>query len=119
MPAKVHGSGARDRWITIEALTESQGGSGFPVESWSLLTQIWAMKEDARAIERFVADQLSAPYDTRWEIPYRLDMDPELVEVPKKRRLIVHNRVHDIIAANEIGRKRGIELLTQAGGLLE
>lgn len=115
------GSGHRDRWITVQALTETQDASHYPVESWATLTQVWAAKTDLRGLERFVfsADQQSAPYDTRWEIPYRPDMDPELVEIPKKRRLVVRGRVHEIVAAEEVGRKRGVLLMTLSGGLVE
>ena len=115
------GSGKRDRWITIQTLTESTGSSRYPVEEWNTLTQVWAEKRDIRGVERFVfsADQQSAPYDTRWEIPYRPDMDPELVNIPKHRRLVVRGRVHEIVAAAEIGRKRGVELMTLSGGLVE
>lgn len=121
MASTQHGSGTRDRWITIQWLTESVGASKYPVESWATLTEVWASKKDIRGVERFVfsADQQSAPYDTQWEIPYRPDMDPELVNVPKARRLVVKGRVHDIVDASEIERKRGVLLMTVAGGLLE
>lgn len=118
MPSKINGSGTRDRWITVQALTESVGASRRPVESWDTLLQVWAAKMDVGGRERLVADQLSAPYDTRWELPYSDAIDPELVDVRKTRRLVVSGRVHDIVSAQEIGRKRGVEVLTLAGGLL-
>jgi head-tail adaptor len=114
-------AGARDRLVTIQQLTESKGASNYPVETWSALTQVWAAKKDAKGVERFVhsVDQHSAPYDTTWELPYSVNWDPELVNVPKTRRLVVKGRVHDIVAANEVDRKRGVEIMTLAGGLLE
>lgn len=115
------GSGARDRWVTVQQLTESKGASNYPVEAWTDLRAVWAAKKDMKGSENFVpsADQHSAPYDTTWELPYSVDWDPELVNVQKKRRLVVKGRVHDIVAAGEVDRKRGVEVMTLAGGLLE
>ena len=107
-------AGERDRQITIQQLTESVGGTRFPVESWSTLATVFARREDLGGRERFMAHQLSAPYDTRWEIPYRLDMDPDEVDVPKKRRLVYKSRTYDIVSASMIGRYEGVELLTLA-----
>jgi SPP1 family predicted phage head-tail adaptor len=115
---KLKGSGARDRFITVQAMTEGVGASRRPVESWDDLMQVWATKTDMGGRERLMADQLSAPYDTKWEIPYSPDIDPELVDMRKSRRLVVSGRVHDIVSAQEIGRRRGVEVLTLAGGLL-
>jgi SPP1 family predicted phage head-tail adaptor len=114
-------SGARDRLVTIQALTEGKGDSNFPVDTWEDLAEVWAHKEDASARERFsfTANQETAPYDTRWTIPFMDAMDPELVNVRKARRLIVKGRVHDIVGATEIGRREGLELQTLAGGPAE
>lgn len=112
------GSGARDRQVTIQQGADSKGGSNFPVETWTDLAVVWAAKKEVRGLERFVADQVSAPFDAKWEIPYVASMDPDLIDVPKTRRLVVKGRVHDIVAAAEIGRRQAIELTTLSGGLL-
>lgn len=113
-------SGLRDRQVTIQLLTESQGASGYPVENWTTATPILvrASKDDAVGQERFAANQTTSPFDTTWQIPYLASMDPELVNVPKTRRIIYAQRVHDIVSASLIGLHRGIELKTLAGGLL-
>lgn len=115
-------AGRRDRLVTVQQLTEARAGSGFPGESWTELCEVWANKVDAttaeRSRERFVNDQESAAYETTWTLPYRADLDPELVDVPKTRRLVVRGRVHDIIRAVEVDRRAGVEVLTRAGGLL-
>lgn len=113
------GAGQRDRLVTIQSLSDSKGASNFPVETWNDLADVWASKQDVRGLERFAAAQVNASYETKWEIPYSVSMDPELVDVPKARRLIINARVHNIVAAEEIGRKRGIALMTVAGGLLQ
>lgn len=121
MPSRFAGdAGERDRLVTVQQLTESVGTSGFPVEAWTPLASVYLGKTPAGGRERYAAsaDQFSAPYDTRWEGPYRADMDPELIDVEKKRRLLYKGRIHNIVHAAMIGRYEGIELLTQAGGLL-
>jgi head-tail adaptor len=115
---RVKGSGVRDRWVTVQALTESVGASRRPVESWHTLFQAWASKTDLTGRERFVADQVSAPYDTTWGLPYAASIDPDLVDVRKTRRLVVAGRVHDIVSAQEVGRKMGVDVRTISGGLL-
>lgn len=82
-------AGQRDRVITIEALTESVGPSGFPIETWAPLTpNVYAARDDQYGSETFVADQLSATADAQWTLPYRADCDPELVDVAKRRRVV-------------------------------
>lgn len=106
--------GERDTLVTIQQLTESTGGSRFPTESWTTLMTAWMRKLGTKGSERWVAAQLSAPADTQWEMGYVASMDPDLVEVPKTRRLVYQGRVYDIVAADMIGRREGIELLTRA-----
>lgn len=110
--------GKRDRTVTIEQRSNTDAAdpeSGEPVETWTtLVASMPAAKIDIAAWERFKADQTTARYDTKWEMNYRIDMDPELVDVPKTRRLVVNGRYHDIVACFEIGRRAGIEVLTLA-----
>ena len=111
-------AGRRDWFVTIEqrsATDTPDASSGEPAETWTeLISGMPAAREDAKGTERFAANQMSAPFDARWEINYRADMDPALVDVPELRRLVYENRVHDIVAASEMGRRRGIELWTLA-----
>jgi len=112
-------TGQRDKLVTIQQLTESRGASGFPVESWSTLATVYMAREDfggnvAGRRERFMADQQMALAETRWTLLFREDMDPELVDVPKQRRLRYRNRTYNIAAATPVGRNDSIELLTQS-----
>lgn len=107
--------GHRDRVITIRQRGEDTADpvSGEPVATWTdLVVAMPAAKHDIQGRERFAQEQLSARYDRRWIINYRLDMDPELVDVPKSRQVVYHGRAEDIVSAREIGRREGIELLT-------
>lgn len=66
--------------------------------------------------ERLIAEQMASSYDTRWEINYRRDMDPDLVNVPKCRRIVYLGRTFDIVSANLLGRREGIALFTLTAG---
>lgn len=107
--------GERDRAVTIQQLVETTPESRFPTERWTTLTAtVWMRKMDVSASERVTAEQIAAAFDTQWEMGYAANMDPELVDVPKKRRLLYLGRVHEIVSASQIGRREGIELLTIA-----
>jgi SPP1 family predicted phage head-tail adaptor len=104
--------GERDRIVIIQKMTDGKGTSGFPTEAPSTLAAVPMRKADMNGSERYQAEQLSAPFNTRWEMGYRADMDPELVDVAKTRRLVYQGRAYDIVEAHMIGRREGIELLT-------
>jgi len=108
-------AGQRDQLVTIEQVTDGVDAEGAPKETWTtLVSQMPVARYEVQGWERQRADQLSARYDARWEMNYRIDMDPDLVDVPKARRLVCRGRTHDIVAASIIGRKAGLELQTIA-----
>lgn len=115
----VSGSGTRDRKVTVQQLSTSKGSSGAPVDTWTdLRTDVWASKRDVSGRERFVQNQTSAPYDSHFELPFSDDWNPDVIDVPKTRRLVYEGRVYDIVAAMQIGRKRGVAVDTLSGGLV-
>ena len=107
-------AGRRDLRVTIEQLTPSTGSTGYPIETWTTLTTVWMGREDLLAGERFTANQETAFKDTRWEMEYLADMDPDVLDVPKVRRLNHEGRIYNIRSASMIGRRRAIELITLA-----
>lgn len=112
-------SGERNREVAVQQLTETVDTTGAPVESWStLLPTYWVSRMDVSGRERFVSGQLSSPYTTRWEGPYVDVLDPDIVDVPKTRRILYRGRVYDITDASIItlGDQvfTGIEFLTLA-----
>jgi len=115
-------SGQRDRRVLIQQRTavDQADESGTPndVGTWTKLVHAWADKTPLGGRERFDAEQRSAPYDTRWRIGYRADMDPELVDVAKVRRLVYQSRIYDIVDAQLIGRREGVDVMTLAGGTI-
>lgn len=109
--------GERDQPVAIQQRAVTKGPSGFAVESWtSLALLVWMRRDDLKGHERFVAHQVSAPAETRWELGYRADMDPEVVDVTADRRLVHRGRVYDITHGSLIGARQGIELMTRATG---
>jgi hypothetical protein len=105
--------GERDRAVTIQQLEETIAPGRLPKETWILLaTPVWFRKLDAKSSEKVKSDQVAANFDTQWEMGYRGDMDPDLIDVPKKRRLLYQGRIYPIVGASQIGRREGIEVLT-------
>lgn len=99
-------SGKRNRLITIEQVADSVDSSGFPVETWTPLAVVWAALTPESGQERYAGNQLTAPFETRWDVPYKADWDPELVDVCKVRRLVYEGRAYDIRHAERTGMKR-------------
>ena len=116
-------AGHRNRFITLQQRSDQDNtdDEGAPTEGeWTtLVDHMPAAQSVPQGSERLQQVQLSARYDARWEINYRSDMDPDLVNVPKLRRLVFLGRVHDITAAAVIGRRAGIELFTVAATRVE
>lgn len=113
-------AGQRDCFVTVESVTRSIGPSRQPVETWAQLGDdgVWMAKkaqaESGRFSEQFVAGQLSAQAYTEWSMPYQETMDPDVVDVPKDRRLNYRGRIYDIVRADALGRQRAILLTTLA-----
>ncbi len=109
--------GQRDRFVTVQQTPAETPGAGFPVETWTTLASLWLQRVEqitVRSDEQFRADQLSGSSYERWRCEYRADMDPDLVDVPKRRRLVYQGRTFDITSAVLIGRRQEIELVTLA-----
>ena len=109
-------AGRRDKYVTIQAGTPSISGSGLPVTTWTDIGREWLHKSDVSGSERLAAAQLNANVDSEWELPYRADMDPELIDVPKLRRLSYSGRIYNILRATKLQRHEGngIRLVTLA-----
>lgn len=108
-------AGQRTRLVTIQQLTESEGTSGFPVETWTTLRTEYMSRQDLRANEHFATNQTSAFAETQWHGVYSADMDPELVDVAKVRRFSVEGRIYDILSGSRLEPfKSGLEYTTIA-----
>jgi len=111
------GAGTRDHWVTIQQRPEeSTGDSGFPVDApWTDLAVVAMAREDLETDETERSAQQLATTTTRWEMPYLPEMDPELVDVQKLRRLRYAGRSFDVLGAVLIGRA-AIAVLTDSYG---
>lgn len=92
-------SGQRDKYVQIQKGVAGKGASGQPIVTWTDLIAVWMRKADVSGQERLAAAQLQASVDSEWEMPYVSTMDPELVDVPKARRLSYQGRVYNITRA--------------------
>lgn len=109
-------SGERNKAVKIQQLTEDTAESQFPKESWTTLANpVWMRRMTMKASERFAAGMETGADTVQWEMGYRPDMDPELVDVVKKRRLSYQGRTYDIVSASLIGQREGVELMTLSG----
>lgn len=113
-PPRTVAAGRRDKYVTIQqALGEPS--SGFPVDTWTTLGQpVWMSREDVEGDERFDADRLTARHHTVWVMPYQSTMDPDLIDVPKRRRLLYQGRVYDIVSARLMWAQGDIAMKTLA-----
>lgn len=117
-------SGNLDRYITIQDLTYSQSPSGEPIEAWTNTdVRRPAETRSLSAEERFGAPEAIAKEQVEFRIRYSDNvadltplsriLHPALTEdeaadpdfVPAERR------IHDILAVQEIGRRRALRIV--------
>lgn len=108
--------GLRDRRITIQqrSATDAKGPSGRPIETWTDLVTLYAHKRAMSGSETYRASQWSAKANGVFEINYRADMDPDLVDVAKLRKVVYESREHDVVFVEEVGRRDGLHIYTLA-----
>lgn len=115
MVAQPAPAGTRDKLVTLQRITEGDD-SGFPVDVPGTEYPMWAARNDLTnsgwSRERNAGAQVAARLETEWSLPYRAEIDPELVDVCQAFRLVYQGRTHDIVIASLIGRKNGILLTT-------
>jgi head-tail adaptor len=105
-------AGHRDKWVTIEQAPVVPAGGVYPVEAWTTLAHCWMSQADYRSDEKFDTKSDMAFAETQWEMPYRADMDPDLVDVTASRRLVYGRKTYDIRGATLLDLRRGIALVT-------
>jgi hypothetical protein len=95
-------------------ITQVEGttDSGMPGMTDGESISLMASKQDTKGDEGFTADQMSAPFLTRWTTSYHRSIDPDLVESAKKYVLQYENRRYDVQSVSVIGRRDCIEILT-------
>jgi hypothetical protein len=104
-------SGTRDKQVTLQKIAAGSDG-GFPTDTPGVEYRFFASKKDLSGQERTTGAQVSARMETEWIVPYRAEVDPELVDVCQLFRLVYLGRTHDIVIASLTSRKGDIKLTT-------
>jgi SPP1 family predicted phage head-tail adaptor len=104
-------AGQRDKLVTIQSGVESRGPTGQPVMAWSAIATVWMRRTEVSGTERMAAAQRQADVGSQWQMPYLSTMDPELVDVPKYRRLRYQNRTYDITRADLQEKESGEQIV--------
>ncbi len=99
--------GKLDRRIVIERAAVVQNDLGEEIESWSAWKTVWAEIESLQGAERWQAQEVMAEAPVR----FRLRWLPGLTV---EDRIRYEDRLYDIHSINEIGRRRGLEVLAKA-----
>lgn len=92
-------AGKRDKLVTIQQRAEDIDEAGFPHPTWSSLGTAFMERRDLAGRERFAADQIAAVGDRTWAMPYQANMDPDVYDIPKVRRLVYQGFAYDIVHA--------------------
>lgn len=116
-------AGRLDRRVDLQRATATQSPSGEPVETWSnIVTRRAASYAPVRGEERFSAPQFNA----KEQVEFRVRWSRALAGLNPKDRLIypalvdglsppdeiTPDRVFDIMAVHEIGRREGLRIMT-------
>lgn len=92
--------------------------SGAPTDGgWTKLQYAQMSRAERRSDrvgEHFTGGQLSAQIVTQWTMRYLCEMDPDLHDVHKDRRLVYHGRAYDIVGVEVMDRKVGLVIRTIA-----
>lgn len=100
-----------DRRITIQRKTVVQNGLGEDVETWTDMATVSASKRDVSDGERVAAAEVSATITTRFQIRWSRNVQDIN---PGGHRVLFGERLYDISAVKEIGRREGIEITAAA-----
>lgn len=99
-------AGRMDRRVTLRKRSVSRNAYGEQVATFSDLATVWAEKLDIAGREYFSAQQVQASVTTRWRIRWRDD-------VTVLDRISYDGAEHDIKNIAELGRRQGLEILTE------
>lgn len=99
-------AGRLDRRVTLRKRSVSRNATGEQVATFSDLATVWAEKLDIAGREYFSAQQVQSGVTSRWRIRWRTD-------VTVLDRIRFNGIEHDIQHVAELGRRDGLELLTE------
>lgn len=100
-------AGKLDRRITLRSVTVTQDAYGGVVETYADMATVWAQYLPGGGNERFVSAQVYAETQARFYLRWREG-------ITTQHRVVFDGRDYDIVAADEIGRREGLELRVRA-----
>lgn len=116
-------AGRLDRLITIQRKTVTTSDSGAAVETWSTLIERRAAGyRPLRGDERFTGEQLVGTE----QVEFRIRYSSNVADLSQRDRIVYPaladespedepetKNIYDILAVNEIGRREGLQIVTQ------
>ena len=114
-------AGKLDRLIDIQRSSSGTSNSGEPIAGWqTIITRRAASYAPVLGTERFNAPQLAALQQVEFKIRYSADvanLSPldrviyPALEPTSPPAFAMVNRLYDILAVNEIGRREGLAII--------
>jgi len=86
-----------NRLVRIERATATADTFNEPIETWTLLAEVWAERRDLSDGERFSRDGTMAHLTTRFTVQWL----PELDNLGARDRIICDGRIFDINGVKE------------------
>lgn len=103
-------AGKLDRRIQILRASKTTNSLNEEIETWPVLTTVWAAKRDVSDGERMRAQEVEAEITTR----FTLRWSSAVADVNPKDRVLYAGKTYDIFSVKEIGRRDGIEITATA-----
>lgn len=95
-----------DRRISFERASRAQNDYGEEIETWLPMATVWAAWRRASARETQAAAEVSASVTDVFEVRW----SSQVSDLTPKDRVIFDERIYDIAAVQEIGRREGLRI---------
>jgi len=104
--------GSMDRRVLLQVGTESVATNGERQSTWSNYGWRWADMASMSATESVSGDMLMVSTSATFRLHYDANVN-------EKYRLIYRNRIFNISGVNEVGRHQYMDLICEAGDMIE
>ncbi|MCK4302834.1 MAG: phage head closure protein [Candidatus Eisenbacteria sp.] len=96
-----------DRRVELQAFSVSRDEAGQPLKCWQAYATVWARVFEARADEKFTAEQTIATVTKEFTIRYRTD-------IAVKHRVVFEEKSYDIKSISSLGRRKWLKVIAKA-----
>lgn len=103
-------AGDLDRRVIIQRAATTTDDYNEPVQEWQTLVSVRAAKLEISDGERFRAGEVYSDKAVRFKVRWQKALE----RLDTSDRVIFEDRVYDIVAVKEIGRRDGIEITATA-----